>query len=609
MPSIFWCPRVPWPAVALALVLSATTLAAQTAVDSVRALDSAWGRAYAVHDTVTAQSLFARDIIITNSAGTVKTRDQELADVRPLPGLTMVYFRTQDVSIHLYAGSAVVVGNAQWEYTMGGQAHTLRRRYTTRYSRGGPLGWQMVALHLFPAPIAAVAMSPAAVASAGPEGKWEGRLGGSGLLLVLDVTKAADGLYLGTLTSVDQGGVRFPIDRIVRTGDSLHLEVRSVGGTYDAVLSADRTRLTGFWSQGGRSPLELTRIAAAAAPEPEPTMNPSASPLGVLADLTVPARPTVFTGAGKRHLAYELHLTNYSGAAMLLTRLEILDDTTTLARFEGAELNAIVAQHRPNVTDKRVIPPGGWAVAHVWVTLDSAARAPRSLRHRVTAGGQSLEGTVAVEAATALVVGPPLRGADWVAMNGPGNDAFHRRALVPIGGRAVIAQRFAIDWVRTGPNGRMFEGDEKDNKSHFAYGADVLAVADGIVASVKDGIPENVPGATSRAVPITLETVGGNYVILDLGQGRYAFYAHLVPGSLRVKPGDRMKRGELLGLVGNSGNSTAPHLHFHIADRNASLGSEGLPYVIDAWELMRAPGTWERRTNEIPMQNARARFP
>jgi murein DD-endopeptidase MepM/ murein hydrolase activator NlpD/ketosteroid isomerase-like protein len=595
--------------VVLALLLGATTLAAQTAVDSVRALDSAWARAYAVHDTATAQSLFARDIIITNSAGRVKTREQELGDVRPIPGLTMAYFRTEDVGIHLFAGNAVVVGNAQWEFAMGGQAQTLRRRYTARYSRGGPLGWQMVALHLFLAPAAAPAMSPAALAAAGPEGKWEGRLRGNGLRLVLDLTKAADGLYLGTFTSVDQGGARFPIDRIVVTGDSLHFEVRSVGGTYDAVLSADRTRLTGFWSQGGRIPLDLTRIAAAAPPAPEPAANPATNPLGLAADLTVPVRPIVFAGAGRRHLAYELHLTNYSGAAILLSRLEVLGDTTPLARYEGAELNAIVAQRRPNVTDNRDIPPGGWAVVYVWVTLDSAAKAPRNLRHRVTAGGQSLEGMVAVETASAVVVGPPLRGADWVAMNGPGNDAFHRRALIPIGGQAVIAQRFAIDWARTGSGGRMFAGDEKDNKSYFAHGADVLAVADGIVASVKDGIPENVPGATSRAVPITLETVGGNSVILDLGGGRYAFYAHLVPGSLRVKTGDRVKRGQLLGLVGNSGNSTGPHLHFHIADRNAGLGAEGLPYVIDAWELMRAPGTWERRTNEIPMQNARARFP
>jgi len=137
----------------------------------------------------------------------------------------------------------------------------------------------------------------------------------------------------------------------------------------------------------------------------------------------------------------------------------------------------------------------------------------------------------------------------------------------------------------------------------------VLAVADGIVASVKDGIPENVPGLTSRAVTITMETVAGNSVVLDLGNGRFAFYAHLVPGSLRVKVGDRVRRGDVIGLLGNSGNSTAPHLHFHVGDRNAGLAAEGLPYAIDSWGVMRATGVWDRRTNELPVINMRVRFP
>ncbi|MGH7470700.1 MAG: M23 family metallopeptidase [Longimicrobiales bacterium] len=515
----------------------------------------------------------------------------------------MHYFRTEDVSIHLYADHAVVIGNAQWEYTLRGQNTMLRRRYTARYRRGGPLGWQMIALHFFPWATPAAA----APATAGVEGRWEGTLG-SALRLVLDITKSADGLYFGTMTSVDQGNLRIPIDRIGQTGDSIHLELRSINGSYNGVISADRARLTGIWAQGNTRGLEFTRTAVASAPEP--VANAAASPFGLAAELAVPVRPTLFAGGGQRHLIYEIHLTNYSGADLLLTRLEILDDTTTLGRFEGAELNAIVAQPRLNVTDNRALPAGGRAIAYVWVTLDSTARVPASIRHRVTAaGGASLQGSVDLATARAIVVGPPLRSGDWVAMNGPNNSSFHRRALVPIGGRATIPQRFAIDWAKAGPNGNMFQGNQQDNKSYFGYGADVIAVADGVVASVKDGIPDNVPGATSRAVPITLETVGGNYVILDLGLGRYAFYAHLVSGSLRVKPGDRVKRGQLLGLVGNSGNSTGPHLHFHIADANSPLSSEGLPYLIDSWELQRTPGAWERRSNEIPLQNARTRFP
>jgi murein DD-endopeptidase MepM/ murein hydrolase activator NlpD len=144
-----------------------------------------------------------------------------------------------------------------------------------------------------------------------------------------------------------------------------------------------------------------------------------------------------------------------------------------------------------------------------------------------------------------------------------------------------------------------------------------LAVADGTVVATKDGIPENVPGPTSRAVPITLETVGGNHIILDLGNGRFAFYAHLQPGSLRVKNGDKVRRGQVLGLVGNSGNSTEPHLHFHISDANSPLASEGLPYAFSSFEVQgsgwgwkpTAASTTEKRQDEMPLELEVIRFP
>jgi murein DD-endopeptidase MepM/ murein hydrolase activator NlpD len=89
----------------------------------------------------------------------------------------------------------------------------------------------------------------------------------------------------------------------------------------------------------------------------------------------------------------------------------------------------------------------------------------------------------------------------------------------------------------------------------------------------------------------------------------FAFYAHMQPGSLRVKLGEKVRRGQVLGLVGNSGNSTAPHLHFHVTDANSPLESEGLPYVFESFEQLTAPNMWERRQSELPLQNARVRFP
>jgi hypothetical protein len=256
----------------------------------------------------------------------------------------------------------------------------------------------------------------------------------------------------------------------------------------------------------------------------------------------------------------------------------------------------------------------------MWVTLGASAPVPEVLTHRIrfTQGTEHFDMiTQPVRVGRDVpVIGPPLSGGEWGALNGPGNDSGHRRAMLRIDGRAWIAQRFAIDWVRFRDNGETSKGDKKDNKNYLAYGSDVLAVADAVVATIKDGIPENVPGENSRAVPMTLDTLGGNHIILDLGAGHFAFYAHLQPGSLRVKAGDRVTRGQVLALVGNSGNSTEPHLHFHVSDRNSPLAAEGLPYALDAFELQGKGIPWrpspsrpvEKHTNELPTENMIVRF-
>ena len=140
--------------IAVAAVLApAQIAAAQNVADRIRTLDSAWARTYAVHDTVLARSLLAEDIVITSTNGTLKTREQEIADVRPAAGLKMDYFRTVDAQVRVFADqSAVVTGLAEWSFQMNGKANAVRRRYTSMFVRGGPLGWKMVALHIGRAP-------------------------------------------------------------------------------------------------------------------------------------------------------------------------------------------------------------------------------------------------------------------------------------------------------------------------------------------------------------------------------------------------------------------------------------------------------------------------
>src|SRR5262249_729146 len=131
-----------------------------------------------------------------------------------------------------------------------------------------------------------------------------------------------------------------------------------------------------------------------------------------------------------------------------------------------------------------------------------------------------------------------------------------------------------------------FHGDPTQNVNWYGYGEEVVAAADGVVTEAVDGIPDNAALSAERAVPITLETVAGNHVIVEHERGRFALYAHLPPKSLRVKAGDRVRRGQALGLLGNSGNSDAPHVHFHLCDASSPLGCEGLPYTIERFEVV-----------------------
>lgn len=447
--------------------------------------------------------------------------------------------------------------------------------------------------------LAAAGRAAPQVPAPSPEGTWRGTLdaGGTQLRLVVRLARASDGLFTGSLESLDQGST-IPIDRVVVSGSSVRLELKAVSGTFEGTLNAAGTELNGTWTQGFPLPLRFMRDASAptaAAPAPPP-VTAASFPLGLPIDLAVPKAPSPFAGNdGRTYLAYEVHITNFSGRDLLIARFEVLAGSRMIGVYEGPELNAMLAlPGLAGVSDRRTVPAGRRAVAFLWLALDGPR--PDALSHRVTVGTLSVEGAATAPGAPPITIGPPLAGDAWLAGNGPGPASNHRRALIPVNGRARIAQRFAIDWVRLGPNGRTFDGDQKDNRSYRAYGADILAVADATVAATKDGIPENVPGLTSRAVPITTETVGGNYVVLDLGSDRYAFYAHLQPGSLRVKTGDRVTRGQVIGLVGNSGNSTEPHLHFQVSDGISPLGSEGVPYAIAGLTGM-------------PLQNARVSFP
>jgi murein DD-endopeptidase len=369
----------------------------------------------------------------------------------------------------------------------------------------------------------------------------------------------------------------------------------------------------------------FTAIGAAAQSD-KPAHTPT--PLGAPLDITVPANPAAFKAAGAWHLVYELHIANLGKWDCQLTKIEVLSSdraASPLATFAATDLEAIITHPGQDNAEKTKIAPGSFAIAYLWLTFDHPLSVPAKIQHRMAMKignypeAITLEGVlVAVNKDPITVISPPLRGENWLAGNGPSSVSIHRRALIPVGGRARIAQRYAIDWVQLYPDGKTFHGDAKDNRSYSAYGAEIHAVADGVVTQTKDGIQQNVPNE-KPAVPITLDTIGGNHAIVDIGNGHFAFYAHMQPGSLRVKSGDHVRRGETLGLVGNSGNSSEPHLHFHLCDSSSELACEGVPYAFAAFDLQGNGWTWKqseppaappaKRELEIPAENDVVRFP
>jgi hypothetical protein len=295
----------------------------------------------------------------------------------------------------------------------------------------------------------------------------------------------------------------------------------------------------------------------------------------------------------KVHVAYELFLTNALRLPATVTRLEVLDGTTgkIVGSLSSDDLNAAMSLLSVGDTPQTKLGPSEQGAIWVELKFPNASAVPATLAHRLTVNippGLPIPETVTsiipqakVDLRPPVILGAPLAGDQWVAV-GSCCDGPHRRAIQPIDGKLYLSQRFAIDFNRLDSANRFSSGDPALNTSYPTYGLPVLAVADGTVASAADAYPDQVPG---KASGITLANADGNHVVLDIGGGRYAFYAHLKPGSVRVKRGDRVTRGQQIGEAGNSGSSDGPHLHFHVMNGPSVLASDGMPYVFADFTL------------------------
>ena len=345
-------------------------------------------------------------------------------------------------------------------------------------------------------------------------------------------------------------------------------------------------------------------VGFAAAAESSSTSQDAADFTTLVVQPIVSPRPVNATD-GRTHLVYELLLVNGTPLHTRIDAIAAFDPTTgaTLGEWKGEALAAIFRLNgrMPGAT----LRPGGSAYAFLDASVPEGAPVPHAVKHRISVSRfmespndkeklapldpsmgvpnvTSFEGAeTAVDPAKAVVIAPPLRGKGWIAFNGCCADLQHRGSVMAFNGAPKIPERFAIDFVKLDGERRVFSGPPDRNESYADYGLPVYAVADGTVIETSDGAPERIP--TKPREPTRFDTVGGNYVVIDIGGGHFAFFAHLKTGSVAVKRGDRVKAGDVIGALGDTGNSDGPHLHFHVMDGPSPLSSNGIPYVFESF--------------------------
>lgn len=314
----------------------------------------------------------------------------------------------------------------------------------------------------------------------------------------------------------------------------------------------------------------------------------------VLASPAALPRVAVLTD-GKLYVVYELVISNAVSFPVSIEKVEVMDlehPAIPLVALAGSKLTSLMhvpGQAKPSAT----LTPGDSGYLKINLIFDSSDYIPKFIEHVITVTNEPLlpiipgktvqrVARLSIDKSPPVVIGPPVKGDRWMAgVVGPGG--FHRDTIMPINGRWTAPERWAVDWVQLDKQNRIVSGVRGENRSYPQYGKEIYAVSDGVILNTSDGMNDTPP---ETKLPLsTLDTAPGNYISQDIGNGYAVLYAHLIKDSLRVHTGETVKKGQLIGLLGSSGNSDGPHLHFHVVKGKNVMAGDGIPYVIDSFEV------------------------
>lgn len=225
--------------------------------------------------------------------------------------------------------------------------------------------------------------------------------------------------------------------------------------------------------------------------------------------------------------------------------------------------------------------------------IDETSFNPKSIKHTFNFPKpcQPLQYSTKLTSLKPLVLSSPVKGAGWNALNeGTSQFKAHRRSVfIDKNDSLYIPQHYGIDFSRSRIEWpyypRIILAALFSNSLDKTYGANVFSVADGEIVALANDLPESKPLRNQLSENPSLDSLSGNYIIYKMDNGKFAFYCHLKPNSIKVEVGDQIVKGQSIAILGNSGNSPAPHLHFSVNETADKLQSEGLPFVFEHFKI------------------------
>lgn len=302
---------------------------------------------------------------------------------------------------------------------------------------------------------------------------------------------------------------------------------------------------------------------------------------------TIPPRVLVDRCEFDQRLNFDLLVENPSAVALELTSLE-------MSAYDGS--GALVSQRRvgrnggiDSIANRSVDPGGRLVIFNPFHTF-----APDLELAKIRVDLTFTAGDEAPDVTASLTIEPKIFepktdltfpvGGRVLCWDGPDLYGHHRRiditgAMTTALGITANFLRYAYDFSVVDAKGRMFKGSGERNEDWYGFGTPIYATGDGVVALAGDGVPDNT--TTTRHDPTREQSMKdphvlfGNYVVVDHGNGEVSFFAHLKQGSVVVKPGDRVRRGQPIGQMGFSGDAITVHLHYQL--QSDTKWGEGLP--------------------------------